>query len=446
MDTSETVPEYDPRPVIIHICRTLGHQDTFYKINTIGNYLVPAWKTASQVEVVLEANLPDTTSTNGIDIVVTECQIRGGPGALQPAPNMRFGNHLIDLSQVYVRSISNNRTFYPPQESAIPIALSVFPCPNEHISKLVNKVSAAIVNMAGLGNSPHKDRFLGTFSVVEPSADVLRPRDFSGAADINQLYMTGNIAAFAWLCDENLENGVIPIPAGICQEARLRIATLEEIAQHAEMNAQNDDDDDDEDMPDALPDNPTPDDEAEWNRRRLENIVRKERPILCWYAVPSDHLLAWGMRGVSKRERLKNNIIAQEVTVQNTDPQSDEYMRVRIPYYLVPDVTYISLCEHARHTFFGKYAKTDLHQLALRFTPLYNGDDAPLFGTHGAKSEVRLSYVGWPEMTHERIRLLYPQLPPDNISLTAYLNNALEETREIVMERSAARSRLNTFS
>lgn len=213
-------------------------------------------------------------------------------------------------------------------------------------------------------------------------------------------------ATMGMVNESNLKNGVIEIPAAVCREARLPVYAGQVVI-HSE-----------EDLISHM----TQLSVGDVRGKLLEAAKqRKLKPISHWYAIPINHVLAWGLhsaeycaeRGVRRYEFWFSPppVPAAAAAETKEGKKPDDILL----YYLVDNITYEYLLEHIRIGWMNKVDCRPLSSIGFELVPLPAPSRAKAPPKVGGSVLIRstISYMVPPKLTPEQVACFAPALYPD---------------------------------
>lgn len=206
-------------------------------------------------------------------------------------------------------------------------------------------------------------------------------------------------ATMGMVNESNLQNGVVEIPAAVCQQARLPVYagnTVDDlVSQMTQLGV------------------------GEARDKLVETAKqRKLKPISHWYAIPINHVLAWGLHsaeycGERGGRRFEFWFSPPPTPVDPKEPgkKPDDILL----YYLVDNVTYERLLEHMRAGWMNKVDCRPLSSIGFELVPLPAPSRAKAPPKVGGSVLIRstISYMVPPKLTPEQVACFAPALYPD---------------------------------
>jgi hypothetical protein len=227
------------------------------------------------------------------------------------------------------------------------------------------------------------------------------------------------VSTMALINEDNLKNGIVEIPAEVCREAGL---LLFEGAPEPPQDWKEEKDVDEAAEALASMDISEGDRSARFKAEWMAQAEKRELyPILHYYAVPINHVLAWGLH--SKEYAAQHKVNREEFFF--TPPAAPKGAKTKglggdiLLYYLVSDVSMRAMRANFDKHWLGKVDSRPLNNMGFDFVPFTGARHYP-----GLAPEVKqvtvdtfsvrstLSYMVAPKLSRAQIAALAPTLSP----------------------------------
>lgn len=407
--------QFDTMVVGRYLCQYHNVRDLHF-IDPFAKYRVNAWEVMT--ENMLGAELKDVlhfhvdptkhdpeSQVRGIALGETQkCQLLTNPQPKNPFKHPNTQEPMpSDLDQVCIYSISCRR-----YASDLPI--SVAPRLNYYpraMSELQDMKQRDEIVKAAKG-------IRGAFTQFKPTGGKDQDLNSVPMPELTFAYQNRFfVRTWAHVNETNIRNGLVPIPPEVCAQARLPLANTSKIEVPEELVLE-------QFKLAKIADRNSP--EAQKMRQEMNDRYRQEimemypdaKPIEFYYAVPINHVLAWGYTSEDYLSERKHKAYQFRFTPPRDATRGDNTMPV-VLYFIVPNTLVEANIESALQHMVGKADKQNIQNVGFEFLPNPMPEEMPptpsdCQGT--LKMRAYISYYSGPKLAPGTIANLAPTLCP----------------------------------
>lgn len=405
--------KFDSRRIGYFLCAFHDKPDLQF-IDPFEKHPVQGWQVLS--ENVLGAELTgqfqyhvDPAKRDNAEAQAKELVLGQGTLMMDPQPKNPFKHPVTgkpmesDLDQVCIYSISTRRYAHDFPISIAP-RLNYYPRAMSELqdAKETDEIFGAAKSAKG------------GFTLLQPSGG--KDQDLSSVPMPELQFAYQNrffVRTWAMINETNIRNGLVPIPPNVCQEARLPLGSTCKIEVPKELWLE-------QLKFKKIADQKSP--EAQEIRREMDEKYRQEimeqypdaKPIEFWYAVPINHVLAWGYASEDytaernhKAYKFKFTPPAPSGGGGGADPV--------VLYFIVPNTLIEANIKSAMENMIGKTDKQNIRNVGFQFLPHPSPKEMPpkAMDCHGTmKLRTYVSYYSGPKLQPGTIANLAPCLCP----------------------------------
>lgn len=262
------------------------------------------------------------------------------------------------------------------------------------------------------------------------------------------------VATMALVNEDNLRNGIVPLPPDLCLAAGLPIyrgapeppeellaGAMDELCDEAEGMSISEDHVE-RSSTSRSREEMVRDFKSKWEENAERMVqAQKYKRVSMFYAVPINHVLAWGLQS---EEYCRRHQVFREEFFFSPPPEAagkDGKMPDDILlYYLVPDVTFDAIMANFCARWMGKVDARPLKSIAFDFVPLTGARRYPqmppnTFTAQGAVSaRSTIDYMVAPKLSRKQIAALAPALAPTFMSCRQWDPVEAERERQMLEE------------
>lgn len=406
-------PKFDWKRIATFLCQHHKVSDLPY-IHPYGVGAVDAWKLSNEKTIGVEYTIEGTFNTEKgpEEQVIRVLLPEGRPLYKTAQPSQRFQHPKTgEPMESNLNEVSIYQVACRAYSSTMPIPVAVRQT-WDHASMRILEGTDVTDEMFAAA-----DAIKGAFVVLDPTKDGTEEALQSfPLPELSHGYQNSPFAkTYAYLNKKNLWNGIIEIPSEVCEEARLPIwkgppEAPEDLVlkQFRALKI--------EDPSSEKAISVRKEVSAQFGEQFMEQFSedKSAKPITHYFAVPANHVLAWGY--LSDEYRNQQGHRAYRFSYR-TDSKSDPVLM----YFLLPNPLFEHVMEEAIETLLDKVDKRPLNSVGMEFLPRIN-PSYPLDGqeTQRASGKVTLrtyySYLSGPSLGQATIDALAPTMAPDFFS------------------------------